>query len=482
MSNQYDLRVLAAPQSHRAEAADPIIEAVAKALDKQKYKRTEHPPEVVPSEADLCQEPTLWDAADRVLLRDDLLKQVRPCLEPLTKHLIAPNVLDGAQWYVFNDQALGRLRFQLAYTADGMAFGCDVEDLQKALYQAAQKGDNQPKHFLGPIVAEWQARPPEVDRNDRPDPLFPAPIVMVEKKHRQGLLFSVPAHARATNRGGAMYFPRFAADEEQGRLVSPALPLVLYDLGKGLSDRPQRAAPLALRIFVEACLSVPLKERGQDRAVRLPPMRFAEFLKRLYPGGAKNWRRRQLGELLNAFEALESSQARISWQGPDGTGGLRRVVIPIDIPREGRLDDWVRFDVNLPPGSEKGPLVDRPVLIKTGARSATQYRLALSLSFHWYQPGRLQRPMATGTPWRQTRDASLYPEVSNQELIAMTFPTGQAQDGTYRRRLNLAKTALNVLVAEGFAAIAPKQRIYPGEQWVGWGTPSLETAETRDLR
>ena len=135
-----------------------------------------------------------------------------------------------------------------------------------------------------------------------------------------------------------------------------------------------------------------------------------------------------------AFEALESPQARIPWEGPDGSGGARRVVVPVDIPKAGRLDDWVRFSVNLPPGSERGPLVDRPALIKAGAQSATRYRLALSLSFWWHDLGRLQFPIGgKDGPWRLPRDGRQYPEVSNAERVAMAFPAGDKLDFIQKR-------------------------------------------------
>ena len=44
-----------------------------------------------------------------------------------------------------------------------------------------------------------------------------------------------------------------------------------------------------------------------------------------------------------------------------GGGALRQVVIPLDVPRQGRPDDWIRFGVHTSPRSERA-LVDRPAL------------------------------------------------------------------------------------------------------------------------
>ena len=256
------------------------------------------------------------------------------------------------------------------------------------------------KHPIVPIVAAWQNRPREIEANDRPDPIFPGPMVIVKPNDsRAGRFFSPAPNGPTTNKGGATYFPGFAPSEEHSGPITPALPVQLYDLGAGTKNKPERAANLAFRMFVEACLSVPQDERKINGAVLLPPERFGDYLLRLYPDGAKHWRRkRDLAALLEAFEVLESPEARIHWEGPDGTGGARRVVIPRDIPRNGRLDDWVQFAVDLPPGSDRGPLIDRPALIRAGVASAARYRLILGLSFWWYDPGRLQKPVANGGP------------------------------------------------------------------------------------
>ena len=356
---------------------------------------------------------------------------------------------------------------------DGQAYYAlpDLEEIHKHWCHSTVKT----RHPLVPIVEAWQNRPREVEANNRPDPIFPGPMVIVKASDSRADRFYRPAPTGPTaNKGGAMYFPGFAPGEEHGGPITPALPVHLYDLGAGTKNKLERAANLAFRMFVEACLSVPQNERKIAGAVLLPPERFGDYLLRLYPDGAKNWRRKKdLGPLLEAFEALESPEARIHWEGPDGTGGARRVVIPRDIPRNGKMDDWVQFAVDLPPGSDRGPLIDRPALIRAGASSAAQYRLTLGLSFWWYDPGRLQRPVAKGGPWVLPRDRQRYPEVRDELLVAMTFPTGGITGAAGRQRLHRAKEALDRLVAEGFAAIASKRKIYPGPQWVGWDNREL---------
>ena len=135
--------------------------------------------------------------------------------------------------------------------------------------------------------------------------------------------------------------------------------------------------------------------------------------------------------------------------------------------------DYIQFAVDLPPGCERGPLIDRPLHIRAGALSAAKYRLALSLSFWWCKPGVLQVPVGRGAGrglrWMQQTDKAKYPDVSDAVLVSMVYPgdTGR-EGGTHRKRLTRAKEALTWLVMEGFAAVAPKRRIYPGPKWAGW--------------
>ena len=88
-------------------------------------------------------------------------------------------------------------------------------------------------------------------------------------------LFSPAAHRR-----GQMALQGFEYADYDG----PALPLALYELGQ---DNPHRgggpAAPLALRLFVEAVLAEPYDQRNAGQPVALQ-VTLRELLDRLYPG------------------------------------------------------------------------------------------------------------------------------------------------------------------------------------------------------
>ena len=335
------------------------------------------------------------------------------------------------------------------------------------------------------LVQWWHMEAPvDIDEtNDRPDPMLPAPLVMVDKKSRLARLYSSPGRLVLRDDGQA-YLPGFAPGEEWGSRL-PCLPLALYDLGQHNVERRGRGAPLALRLFVEAVLNVPMYYWSESNGVRLPAKRLRHMLPWLYGDGAKRYRPASHWSRLHAaFRALESDEARIPFEDPKtGYGGALRVVTPVVIPREGRLDDWVRFSVHMPPGSDKGPLIDRDALRLAGLNSAPAYRMALALSFMWHDRGRLRVPIdKRKRQWAQTRQERRYPRVDDEELIWMAYPVGHdvgITAGALRQRLYLARKALRFLETIGFAKTTSGGGIMPGPKWAGWGDREITVPTNR---
>ena len=270
-------------------------------------------------------------------------------------------------------------------------------------------------------------KPAKVNR--RTDPILPAKLAMVDPiDRRAGTLFSVAAHTLDSPTGQRI-LPGFGNEYDPQH--GPALPLRLYDLGAGAAGlQGGRGAPLALRLFIEAVLSVPLADRDQPVNMDIT---LRELLAWMYPNGApapnKYW------PLLNeAVEAIEHPSARIDWWDPvRKRGGRRRVVSVTDIPRgPGALDDLITLTVNLPPGSEQGPIIDRQRLRQWGLRSAPIYRAQIGLAYHWYWPGVTRMPIRDGKHWWQIQDPERYPLATPAMLRSLLFPTS-----TQRQRRNL---------------------------------------------
>ena len=272
------------------------------------------------------------------------------------------------------------------------------------------------RRIPNPLFPLVRACPTPVDgkANLRPDRILSAKLAMVAPAHkRAGRLFSPAAHRR-----GQQVMPGFELADYEG----PALPLTLYQLGE---DNPQRgggpAAPLALRLFIEAVLAAPYDERNAGQPVVLQ-VTLRDLLDRLYPSPRRPRPNEYWPRLMSAVEALDSMDARIPWHDPKtGRGDLRRVVSVGGIPRgPGALDDVVRMIVDLPPGSGPGPKVS-PKLGVWGAQSAPAYIAMLNLAYRWFNPGVTRLPVG-GRHWIQMQNPKRYPEMSDADVVSITRP------------------------------------------------------------
>ena len=274
---------------------------------------------------------------------------------------------------------------------------------------------------LAPLVGAWQARPLPVEPNRRlTGRVIPGRLAMADVSYNHRLLFSPSAHAVYDSDGDQLVLPGFGRVDTP----SPALPLALYELGAGPTRSPGRGAPLALRMFVESVLSVPMndRERGQPVAVSVS---LREFLGWLYPtrtpAPSEYWPR-----LMAAVEALDSWDARIPLYDPHTQRNeLRRVVSVSGIPRGPKaLDESVRVVVDLPAGSGNGPQVSDNLRL-WGVRSAPCYRLLINLAYQWHNPGVTKIPIGKGKSrhWVQANDPERYPLIRDEDLVSLAFPT-----------------------------------------------------------
>lgn len=279
--------------------------------------------------------------------------------------------------------------------------------------------------------------------NLRPDRILPARLAMVsgtaaarDAKRSNSRLFLPARHLK---KGENMVLPGFEFPVD-----GPCLPLALYDLGVGQSQRKQRPAPLALRIFIEACLASPMDKR--DKSMRLT-VRFRDFLDRLWPKGWPNTKRR-FKLLDEAVAALQSTEARIPFERPDGTGGLWQVVSVLAIPRgPEHLEDEIILYVELPPGSGPGPVVS-PRLHEYGVESGPAYRALLNLAFRWFVPGRTRRKV-NNRHWVQSNIPEKYPAMTDRELLAICYPTASVIGHSRREYVRRAHRVLERLAGDG---------------------------------
>ena len=287
---------------------------------------------------------------------------------------------------------------------------------------------------LAPLVNAWKQRPRPVEPNRRlTDRIIPGRLAMADQSNNPRMLFSPAARVDYGPDGEQLVLPGFGNNDTP----SPALPLALYDLGVGPTVSRGRAAPLALRMFVESVLSVPMHERERGQPVAMS-VSLREFLQWLYPTRtptpAEYW-----PKLMKAIEALDSWDARIPLYDPQTRRSeLRRVVSVSGIPRgPGALDESVRIIVDLPPGSGNGPQVSDRLRI-WGITSGPAYRLLINLSYQWHKPGVTTVPVRKRKTrhWVQVNDPDRYQHIKDDDLIALTFPSSAVQN----RRVLLQRT------------------------------------------
>ena len=296
-------------------------------------------------------------------------------------------------------------------------------------YRSAVDAGEKVRWPLAPLVNAWQNPPRPVEPSKRTTArVIPARLAMANTSGLRNaqLLFSPAAHADYGPDGKQLVMPGFAKPDTP----SPALPLALYDLGAGPAISPGKGAPLALRMFVESVLSVPMDERERGLPVAMS-VSLRDFLKWLYPtrtpSPAEYWPR-----LMSAVEALDSWDARVPLYDPQTKRSeLRRVVSVGGIPRgPGALDESVRIIVDLPPGSGHGPQVSDNLRM-WGVKSAPAYRLLINLAYQWHNPGVTKVPVGKGKGrhWVQVDDPDRYPVINDAELVGLTFPTTRRHRG-----------------------------------------------------
>lgn len=309
----------------------------------------------------------------------------------------------------------------LIFTSDRVISIVELNDL----YRKAVDEGRKVEWPLAPLVQAWQNPPREVQPNDRrTGRIIPGRLGMAlpTDSRVDRLLFSPAAHSVPGPDGEQSIMPGFGRNDNHE--PSPALPLALYDLGAGPATSRGKGAPLALRIFVESVLSVPMQVREKGEPVGLS-VSLRDFLAWLYPNRvpspAEYWPR-----LMSAIEALDSLDARIPLYDPNtGRNELRRVVSIGGIPRgPGSLDESVRIIVDLPSGTGNGPQVSDN-LRSWGVKSAPAYRLLINLAFHWYNPGVTVIPVKKGRTnhWIQVNDPERYATISDRALTSLAFPS-----------------------------------------------------------
>ena len=185
-----------------------------------------------------------------------------------------------------------------------------------------------------------------------------------------------------------------------------------------------RGAPLPLRLFVNAGLSVAPQDRKRE-SVRIT-LTIRELRDGLFPG--RNDMGKYWPKLRDALMSIRDYTIRI----PDGglwfMLALRRLP---DVKGNPSLDDHVVLDVAFPPGASDGPPVDLPALNELGVRSGPGFRAYIAAKALVWLPGRTQRPVP-GVKGRfgWSRDKGDYPVITRADMKRLAFGENDKKNRT----------------------------------------------------
>lgn len=366
-----------------AETTSTILGALARA-GWRNCNGEECPKEHIPTEVDLCG----WMATMPAEAHTAAIKRLDAVLADLKK--LNEEVFfqgEDPEQYHWMWDSLGGHRLVsglFAVEADGDLICSPVGTLEsvESVHRAwLAMPDGRPDHPLAPIVESWQQRPPQVLPDQRRKGIVPQTLrgsqvfsqnVPLADHRSQIPLFPSTDLAGPVQHTYQAELPFFPVSQP-GQLV-PALPVQLYDQAGGALQTKGGGAPIALRLFFEALMSVRRDQRTEHQTTELT-VTLRDLVDWIWPNG---WnRRRNLPVLSWALKDL--GELRIEWQRR-----LWNLVVARTLPTwETRLDDPIVLHVFSLPGSDRGPIIDRFYLRLCGLDSAPSYRSLLRIAYLW---------------------------------------------------------------------------------------------------
>lgn len=156
----------------------------------------------------------------------------------------------------------------------------------------------------------------------------------------------------------------------------------------------------------------------------------------------------------------------------DDRGGLWLPFRPWTIPGPGAaLDDRIRLEVRLPPGSTSGPIIDRAELARLGVVSAPRFRAYIAAHSVAWLPGATRVPHPRNRSFRVwTGDSDKYPILTAEDRDRLAYGT----DNERRKRSRAAKDAAWEALP-GSAILTRKATTPDGRE--GWLIVPTEAAE-----
>ena len=257
--------------------------------------------------------------------------------------------------------------------------------------------------------------PPEVPAEKRVDPILPTVVEVVEEGRER--------------EAGRLAFGGIIEDRKSLPAQLPLLPaaegprVALLELSdwRGVPTMARgRGAPLDLRLAVGACILTPHVARAARGRLAVTVRELRDFL---FPNG---WERRR--DWPRIRDALWRARDYVL---PDGRGYWLPFALRRDPGEDAALDDLVLIDVELPPGSGHGPVIDRRELAQLGVVSGPRFRAYIAAHSVAWLPGVTRRPHPRNPRFHLwSANTADYPVLTRADRRRLAFGVKDKRDRT----------------------------------------------------
>lgn len=239
------------------------------------------------------------------------------------------------------------------------------------------------KHPIASLLVAWFKRPVKIEQSMKRAGILP---ISIESAGALGYLPGfAPEEAPLGDQEGMGMLPGFAPVE--GTIIPGAL-VQTWAAGGGKMVNRGRGAPVPLRIWFGLLTSIPQEARRLSGRKRIE-MTLRELRDLIYfrPVGKRHHFNPKRDIARMRGDLWEVDQIRILTLPPgQKTPGLWRPVGVTLLPGPD-LDSSITFDIELPPGSAGGAIIDRNAMRYFGVKSAPQYAASIGLPYYWDKYG-----------------------------------------------------------------------------------------------
>ena len=284
--------------------------------------------------------------------------------------------------YVVARGSKTRLDSALIERTEQVLIAYGLEDCHQAWATAAEL-DSELKHPIAPLIEAWFKRPVQIEASRKRVGILP---ISMESAGALGYLPGLaPEEAPLGNQEGLGMLPGFAPVDST---IIPGALVQTWAAGGGKMVNRGRGAPVPLRIWFGLLTSIPYEARRVPGRKRLE-MTLRDLRDLIYfkPEGSRHHfnPKRDIARMRGDLWEVDQIRIRTMLPGYKAPGLWRPVGVTL-MP-EAHLDSPIIFDIELPPGSVGGAMIDRNAMRYFGVKSAPQYAAAIGLPYYWDKYG-----------------------------------------------------------------------------------------------